>query len=594
MFLLLTFVLISGFLFNYGQGSMYQVHAQSLDKGEITASSLNIRSQPTSSSSVIGGYARGAKVDLHEKTGSWYKVKFNNRWGYIHGSYVKVTTSNSPSSSTIGTGEVTASKLNVRASASTSSAIVSSIRKGTKEDLHGKTGDWYKIKMGSQWGYIHGKYVKVTSTSSNSDSSGEAITAPADLDRGEVTASNLNVRASASTNSKIISSLRKGTKVDLQDKTGDWYKVKIGSRSGYIHGKYVKEIISTSSGSDSSGDSSSEPVELERGEVTASNLNVRSSASTSSAIISSLRKGTKVDLLGKTGDWFEIKVGNRSGYIHGKYVKVSIVSSGSDSSEDDNSAPAELKRGEVTATNLNVRASSSSSSSIISSLRRGKPVDLHEKTGDWYKVKVDSGWGYIHANYVKISTNSSSEDSSTSGSLSGKKVFLDAGHGGKDPGAVNGNVYEKTIVLDLTNKLKQALEREGAKVFISRSNDTFIPIGTRVTLANQSNSDLFISIHANAFGSPAVNGSEVLYNETQYPRESLKLASELQKAISSGMNMRDRGLVKRNLQVIAGPKMPAVLIEPGFMTNSADLDKLLNQQDKMVNEIVRGIKAYYK
>jgi len=384
--------------------------------------------------------------------------------------------------------------------------------------------------------------------------------------------------------------LRRGAKVDLLGKSGSWYKIKVGSRDGFIHGDYVK--VSTSSSGSGSGSSGGSTSTLGNGEVTASNLNVRASASSSASIISSLRRGTAVELLGKSGSWYKIKVGSRDGYIHSDYVKVSTSSSGS-GSDSSGGSTSTLGNGEVTATNLNVRASASSSASIISSLRRGTTVELLGKSGSWYKIKVGSRDGYIHSDYVKMG-NTTGNSSGGSGSLSGKTIFLDPGHGGHDPGAVNGNTYEKTIVLNLSNKVKQALEREGAKVVMSRSDDRYIQIGTRVTLANQSNADLFISIHANSFGSSAASGSEVLYSETQYPADSRKLATELQKAISSGMNMRDRGLVKRNLQVLTGPRMPAVLIEPGFMSNSSDLDKLLNQQDKLANEVVRGIKAYYQ
>jgi len=207
-FLFLTFVLVVGFLIETGQGSMSFAHAETMEKGEITASSLNIRSQPSSNSSVIGGYARGAKVDLHEKSGSWYKVRFNNRWGYINDNFVKVTsTSNGSNGSSIGNGEVTATNLNVRASASSSASIISSLRRGAKVDLLGKSGSWYKIKVGSRDGFIHGDYVKVSTSSSGSgsDSSGGSSST---LGNGEITATNLNVRASASSSASIISSLR--------------------------------------------------------------------------------------------------------------------------------------------------------------------------------------------------------------------------------------------------------------------------------------------------------------------------------------------------------------------------------------------------
>ncbi|PYZ92557.1 hypothetical protein CR194_12875 [Salipaludibacillus keqinensis] len=580
--LFLAIILVTSMMLETNEGSQHSAYAQSVDKGEITASSLFVRAQPSTNGSIIGGYIRGTTVELHEQSGSWYKVRYNNRWGYIHGSHVKVTETSGGSSSTIGSGEVTATNLNVRASASTNSSIISSLRRGTTVDLHEKSGDWYKIKVGSRWGYVHGSYIK---TASSGGSSGGSSTAPS-TESGEVTAANLNVRASASTNSSIISSLRRGTTVELHEKTGDWYKIKVGSRWGYVHGSYIK----TSNSSGSSGGSSTAPS-TESGEVTAANLNVRASASTNSSIISSLRRGTTVELHEKTGDWYKIKVGNRWGYVHGSYIK---TSNSSGSSGGSSTAPS-IESGEVTATNLNVRASASTNSSIISSLRNGTKVDLHEKTGDWYKIKVGNGWGFIHSSFVSTSPSDSSPGSgSGSGSLSGKTIFIDPGHGGRDPGAVNGNVHEKTIALQISQKVEQALKREGAQVVMSRSSDTFVALGTRVTMANQSGADMFVSLHANAFPNSSVNGSEVLYSETKYPAESRRLAQEIQSRVASGMNMRDRGIVRRNVQVLTGPNMPAVLIEPGFMTNSSDLNKLLHQQDQLAAEIVNGIKNYYR
>ncbi|SES41285.1 N-acetylmuramoyl-L-alanine amidase [Salipaludibacillus aurantiacus] len=595
--LFLAFILAFSFFKELDFQQPHHVHAQSVEKGEITANSLNIRSKPTTNSGIIGGYFRGASVELHEKTGSWYKVRYNNQWGYIHSSHVKVTSSSSAgnsSSQAIGSGEVTASSLNVRVSASTSSRVMSRLSRGTKVDLFEQSGDWYKIKAGNSWGYIHSSHVRTAGLSSNRGSSGSSQTSNSPIGTGEVTASNLNVRASATTSSSIISSLRRGAKVDLHEKSGDWYKIKVGSNWGYIHSSYVK-ASGQSSGTGSSGSSQDTSSATGSGEITASSLNVRASASTSSQTITRLSRGTKIDLFGKTGDWYKIKVGSGWGYIHSSFVRTSGTSSSSDSSSGSSSnSNASLGTGQITATSLNVRESASTDSRIISRLSRGTEVQLHEQSGDFYKIKSGNSWGYIHGSYVRLASQSSGSSGGGSGSLNGKTIFIDPGHGGRDPGAVAGNVYESHIVLAISQKLKAALEREGARVVMSRTNDSFVTIGNRVSQANQSGADLFISVHANSFPSPSVNGSEVLYSETRAPAQSRRLAQEIQASIAGGMNMRDRGVVRRNLQVLTGPTMPAVLIEPGFISNTADLEKLLNQQDKLVNEIVKGINNYYR
>ncbi|SDO06334.1 SH3 domain-containing protein [Alkalicoccus daliensis] len=505
--LVLIFILFITLFHGIEQTKDNTAYAQGVTQGEITASSLFVRADASPTAKIIGGFSKGAKVEIHETKNSWYKVRFNNGWGYIHSGYVKTAAAASNQSSSLGTGEITASSLNIRSAASTSASITGSVKRGAKVELLEKKGEWYKIKSGSREGFVHGSYVKV---SGNADSSSKKAEGSSNVTKGEITASSLNVRSSASTSASIISSLKRGATVDLHEKSGNWYKIKVGNTWGYIHDSYVKTAGSGSA----------------------------------------------------------------------------------------NTAPAESSKtttGEVTASSLNVRAEASTSAKITGSLTRGTRVEIHEKNNNWYTIKTNGSWGYVHASYVReVSANAGTTGSGT-GSLSGKTIFLDPGHGGKDPGAVAGNVYEKTITLSLSHKIKQKLEAEGARVVMSRADDRFISIGNRVTQANQSGANLFISVHTNAFPNAAASGAEVLYSAAgKHPNDSRMLALELQSAIANGMNFRNRGTVNRSLQVLTGPNMPAVLIEPGFITNSGDLAKLVNEQDKLAGEVVKGLKNYYK
>ncbi|MGJ9383767.1 SH3 domain-containing protein [Salipaludibacillus sp. CF4.18] len=488
-------------------------------------------------------------------------------------------------------GEITASSLNVREKASTSSKVVGSLKKGNKVTIVTKTGDWYRISYYNVKGFVHSSYVNKLNSSEGSSSGGE--TQASTLGTGEITASNLNVRASASTSGKVISSLSRGTKVDLYAKSGQWYKVKVGSSYGFVHGSYVKKTTASSGGSSSGSGSNTPASQIESGEITASNLNVRASASTSGKVISSLSRGTKVDLYAKSGQWYKVKVGSSYGFVHSSYVKKTTASSGGSSSGSGNNTPAsQIGSGEITVNNLNVRASASTSGKIISKLSRGTKVDLYEKSGSWFKIKVGNNDGFIHGSYVKTSTSASG--SSGNGSLSGKTIFLDPGHGGNDPGAVAiGNIHEKTIALSVSNKLKYALEKEGAKVVTSRTNDTYISLSNRVNQANQSGADVFISLHGNSWHDSGPNGVEVLYNRSYAGDESARLAQVIQTRLANGLNLRNRGAREMSLQVIRSTRMPSVLVELGFMSNSSDLNKLRNNQDQYVNELVTALKEYY-
>ncbi len=584
----------------YNQDGSNYTYANSHDQGEVTASSLNVREKASTSSIIVGSLKKGNKVTIENNSGKWYKISYHNVKGFVHSSYVKTTASSGGSSSssggetltsTTGTGETTASNLNVRASASTNSKIVSSLSRGTKVNLYGKSGSWYKVKIGNNFGYVHGSYMKTTMSSGVSGSSSGGETSASATGTGEITASNLNVRASASTSSKIISSLSRGTKVDLYKKSGSWYKVKIGSNYGYVHSSYVK-ITTSGGGSNSSSGGETSTSTFGTGEITVNNLNVRASASTSSKIISSLSRGTKVDLYKKSGSWYKVKIGSNYGYVHSSYVKITTSTGGSNSSSGGETSTSRFGTGEITASNLNVRASASTSSKIISSLGRGTKVVLYEKSGEWFKIKLGNSDAYIHGSYVKTSTSSAGNGSN--GSLSGKTIFLDPGHGGNDPGAVaTGNIYEKTIVLSVSNKLKNALEQEGAKVVTSRTNDTYISLSNRVNQANQSGADAFISLHANSWHDSGPNGIEVLYNRSYAGDESARLSQVIQTRLANGLNLRNRGAREMSLQVIRSTRMPSVLVELGFMSNSSDLNKLRNNQDQYVNQLVTALKEYY-
>ena len=162
------------------------------------------------------------------------------------------------------------------------------------------------------------------------------------------------------------------------------------------------------------------------------------------------------------------------------------------------------------------------------------------------------------------------------------KIFIDAGHGGKDPGAVGNGLYEKDIALAVALNLKALPEKYGIETKLSRSTDTYLTINERYHLANAWGADYFISIHCNAGGG---TGAETLY----YKADSKAYAQTLQSAFIDAMGLRDRGVKYRdNVGVIRWAKMPAALIELAFIDTVADAVVLKSKQDEMAQAIARG------
>ncbi len=221
---------------------------------------------------------------------------------------------------------------------------------------------------------------------------------------------------------------------------------------------------------------------------------------------------------------------------------------------------------------------------------------------------------------------------------SSKTIVIDAGHGGKDSGAVGYKRYrEKKAVLKIATLLKNMLKKQGYKVYLTRENDTFIKLSDRTHFANEKNADLFISIHANAapkkqklslrgietfFLSPAKtqkakriaakeNASAMKLNPISKDTllsflnrnkiiQSNKLAIDIQGGILSSVRSKydkivDGGVREAPFWVLVGAQMPAVLVEIGYITNPIEAERLFNPfyQKALAKGIKEGIDNYF-
>lgn len=217
-----------------------------------------------------------------------------------------------------------------------------------------------------------------------------------------------------------------------------------------------------------------------------------------------------------------------------------------------------------------------------------------------------------------------------------RKVVIDAGHGGYDPGTIGrSGLKEKVVNLDIAKRLANLLRCEGVEVIMTRATDKFIPLGTRVDIANRSGADLFISIHSNANRTRSLNGFEVYYVSptvsdteralraaknamlriedasfasnslnlrailwdmiyTSNRAESIELARSLCKTVGSNLNCKILGVKGARYEVLRGARMPAVLIETGFLSNR-DEERLLRDagyRQKVAASILEGMNDY--
>jgi N-acetylmuramoyl-L-alanine amidase len=173
-------------------------------------------------------------------------------------------------------------------------------------------------------------------------------------------------------------------------------------------------------------------------------------------------------------------------------------------------------------------------------------------------------------------------------------VVLDAGHGGQDPGTIGiNNLTEKHIVLPISLDVAEILRKEGIDVRMTRDTDNFISLEGRTDYANEIDADLFVSVHANAINlsRPDINGLE-----TYYYQSGRRLAEIIHWSVLNGVNIRDRGIRRARFYVLRHSKMPAVLVEVGFVTGAEDAPRLESptHRRQMAEAIARGIIQYIK
>lgn len=178
------------------------------------------------------------------------------------------------------------------------------------------------------------------------------------------------------------------------------------------------------------------------------------------------------------------------------------------------------------------------------------------------------------------------------------KVFLDAGHGGKDPGAMGNGLREKDITLSIALFTGAILESHGIEVIYSRTTDTFLDLTTRATKANQAKADIFVSIHVNSATNPKATGLEVWTTKGQTKGDILatSIGNQLKKDfpdIAFRSDLSDGDIDKEeNFTVISKSNMPASLIEFMFIVNPLDAQVLKTKQSEFALSTAKGILNY--
>ena len=273
--------------------------------GTVTASSLNVRSGPSTSYKIVTTVKKNDKVNILQSSNGWYKIETaSGKQGWASASYISI--SNNDTNNNTNTSEniaiVNTDGLKFRTGAGTSYSIIKVLNKGEKVEVISESAGWSKVRYDSRLGYVASQYIDKTNTN---------------YIIKEVNTDGLNVRTGPSTSYSSIGKLNKGTKVQVISESAGWSKINYNNKIAYVSSGYLK-TVSTNTSDTKPEDSTEQYKEIKV--VNTNGLNVRKGPSTSYSSIGKLNKGSNVEVISESAGWSKINYNNTTAYVATMYL----------------------------------------------------------------------------------------------------------------------------------------------------------------------------------------------------------------------------------------------------------------------------------
>ncbi|AGL01613.1 SH3 domain-containing protein [Desulfoscipio gibsoniae] len=587
----------------------------------ITASTVNVRSGPGTSNGIVAKVNQGEKYTVTEVNGQWLKISLpGGKAGWIAAWLAGVSevainqpaahtgdnntgppaqTQPSASSNTVATGGVkikqatiTATAVNVRSGPGTSNSTIAKVNQGEKYTVTEVNGQWLKISLpGGKAGWIAAWLAGVSevaaaqpnapSQGSSSGSGGTGNTGNGDNsdntginDTGNVQVvindNDVNLRGGPGTQHNIVAQVSRGARLGVLERTGDWYKVSLeGGVIGWVAGWMVD--IEQAEASPAPGDP---PVETEDTDQS-----------------DKINPGTSLNL-----EKIEVKQENN-------HTLVSIKAAGELNYDmflltNPQRLVIDLKNTNIGDLPENVTVNTEAVAQMRTGLFGTDPPAV--------RVVLDLKKAVVSVD--KLSSDRQQLDldiyvPELGEFLQGRVIAIDPGHGGSDPGAIGPTgLQEKDVNLDISLKLAQLLNENGARVVLTRSDDRFVDLYERTAIAQREGAEVFLSIHSNANASRDKNGTSTYYRRDtgEFPpgidqADNRRLAGAVQSELLRTLGRRSLGVLQSNFVVLRTSTVPAVLAEVAFISNPEE-EQMLRQETvraKVAEALALALNNYF-
>lgn len=422
---LLSLILAMVLLFGAVPMDGFAAEEEILGVAFVDASSLRLRKEASTSSQIVDTAYRGEVVVILSEHDDWYKVSYDLQEGYMHSDYLDLLATENVE---LGYGKITGSRVNLRSGASTSNGVVAEGTRGDKVYIIGIRSGWYKVIFGEKICYIRSDFVELTEVPYENRASKNE---PRFYENGKSTGVKPSAAALKQEAAAKPTEPEETEPQETQPGTGSSDKTEEPAASSDSDIKYGVAFVD------------------------ATNLRLRSAASTDSKTLDTAKEGGVVVVLSKHGDWYKVIYDLKEGYMHSDYLKVRTTEN------------VELGYGKVSGSSVNLRSGPSTSYKSVSVASEGSKAYIVGINDGWYKVIYGDKVCYIRSDYLQLTEvpyeNRSSSNSpkffkggkstgvavsaaalnGTTGSSSDKET-TSSGTGSQDTGSVSGSQIVKT------------------------------------------------------------------------------------------------------------------------------------------------------
>ncbi len=551
---------------------------------------LNVRETPDADGRVIAKVLRGESYPVVDSQGEWLKIQVtSDKAGWVASFLVTESSQGARSTASRAASDaavqILTDDLRVRSGPGTNFSVVGSLHSSAASVQYLEENEnWVKVHFDGMEGWVAKEYVTILAKKKEENT--EQPDVPVEEAKGQVatiTTDGLNIRSEPSTQSEVLGTLSDGQQVDVLAIRGDWLNISYNGTVGWVHSDYATIGSSSSGGHGGNTPKTGATIKV-------SGLNVRSEPSLNGKVLEQLPKGTNVTIISEKNNWCEIEYGNgETGWIAGWFLERSGVTTPAPSTTSNEGTIVIVDDG------TNIRTAPSTNAKVVLRANEGEEFSIVAVEDNWYKIKLKDGSEAYVAGWI-VATKGNTPSISRAGAeqyLANKVIVIDPGHGGRDVGAIGvQGTYEKNLTLRTSLLLQDKLRAAGATVYMTRQNDTSVPLQARPQMANYHRADAFISVHYDSIDDSSVTGTTTYY----YSHSDKNLADSVHSSLVQFTNLRDRSVRQENYLILRESMQPSLLLELGYISNRGEEITVLSGdfQERASTAIYQGLAQYFR